>query len=106
MSAAGNKNVEKSTFTNLIDSHRVNPAGPIPCTFFRGRIEVLALVVFLYNGFIFYVCPVTPAPLIFLFFVCSYYIFYDINVPPSCTQKGGFSALVQQEMGKEVDIAI
>ena len=76
--------------------------------FLRGKIEVLASGVFLYKGLIFYVCHVTPliiGNLNFFKTILSYYLYSDINVPPSRTQKGGFSAIVQQEMGQEVDIS-
>ena len=56
-----------------------------------------------------YVCHVTHLIVGNLnFFEKSYVTTFskNINVPPSRTQKVGFSALVQQEMGKGVDIVI
>ena len=77
--------------------------------FLQGKIEILVLDVLSYISLNMYVCHVTHLIVGNLnFFEKSYATTFskNINVPPSRTQKVGFSALVQQEMGKGVDIVI
>ena len=71
----------------------------------KGELEVLALDAFLWISFKSYVCHITHLIVGNLnFFKKIYFTTFsiDINVPPSRTQKVGFSALVQQEMGTVV----
>ena len=75
----------------------------------KGELEVLALGVFLQISLNLYVCHITHLIVgslnffeIFQFTTFS----IDINVPPLCTQKVSFSALVQQETFKSIDIGI
>ena len=77
--------------------------------YLKGKLEVLALDVFLHISLNLYVCHVTHSIVGNLTFFENLYLTsfsIDINVPPSPTQKVGFSALVQQEMSKGVDIGI
>ena len=77
--------------------------------FLQGKIEISALYVLLCISLNMYVCHVTHLIVGNLnFFEKSYDTTFskNINVPPSRTQNVGFSGLVQQEMGKGVDIGI
>ena len=77
--------------------------------FLKGKIEILALDVFLYISLNLYVCHVTHLIVGNLnFFEKRYFTTFskNINVPPSHPQNIGFYALVQQEMGKGINIGI
>ena len=77
--------------------------------FLQGKIEILAVDVLLYISLNLFLCHVTHLIVRNLNFIGKSYVATfskNINVPPSRRQKVGFSALVQQEMGKRVDIFI